>query len=194
MWRQANENNARDDLNAIGRARQYALLMMDLHGHDQFKSLAECKTERQYYAQAESLSAPYGQGERLLNAMGVSSRSALTRYRKLLSLPDAVWQGGDDYDVSEEILTRLAKMSKREAVAVFKQIVLGQNSSEKSAGAIAVDDEFAPGTKRHFMTMTRSITRAAPGKHKFNARALKTLRELRQWLDDQEQRIMNFMD
>ena len=31
IWRQASENNARDDLNAVGKARQFALLLMSLY-------------------------------------------------------------------------------------------------------------------------------------------------------------------
>jgi hypothetical protein len=193
VWRQANENNARADLNAIGKARQYAVLMLDLHNSDHFKPIESFKSERQYYSQVKDLSVPYGKGEQLLNAMGVSSRSALTRYRKLLDLPDEIWRGGDDYNLSEEILAKLAKLPAQEAIEEFRRIVLGQNDSQDAVIDI-VEDDYAPGTKRHFSTMTRSITKAGPGKHKFNARALTTLRELRQWLDDQEQRIMNFID
>ncbi|MCY4246332.1 MAG: ParB N-terminal domain-containing protein, partial [Chloroflexi bacterium] len=42
VWRQASENNARDNLNAISRARQLSLLLMDLHGWDNFAALADC--------------------------------------------------------------------------------------------------------------------------------------------------------
>jgi hypothetical protein len=111
----------------------------------------------------------------------------------LLDLPDEIWRGGDDYNLSEEILAKLAKLPAQEAIEEFRRIVLGQNDSPDAVIDI-VEDDYAPGTKRHFSTMTRAITKAGPGKHKFNARALTTLRELRQWLDDQEQRIMNFID
>ncbi|MCY4525998.1 MAG: hypothetical protein OXB89_05265, partial [Anaerolineaceae bacterium] len=57
VWRQAGENSARRDLNAIGRARQLAILLMDLlreRGHS-FRNfdevLAAGGSERDYYAQ-----------------------------------------------------------------------------------------------------------------------------------------------
>lgn len=192
VWRQATENNARADLNAISRARQFAVLMMSLYGQDNFDRFDAFSNEQAYYAQAlQKKSAPYGKGEDLLNAMGVKSRSALSRYRMILSLPHEIWLGGDDYDLSEELLAKLASMPEKEALAFYRENVLGQNISKKSA---LPSMEESPGTKRHFLDMVRSIKKAGHGKHKSNAHALKTLRELREWLDEQESRIMDYVD
>lgn len=201
VWRQANENNARANLNAIARARQWSVLMMDLHGREKFKPYNAFSNEREYYAQVADLNAPYGTGEQLLNAMGVSSRSALTRYRTILRLADEIWQGGDDLNLSEEMLYDLARLPHDEAIQQYRRIVLGRNNVEPQP-ANAVTEEpiefdtnpYAPGTKRHFSRLAKAIAKAAPGKHKHNALALKSLRELRQWLDEQEERIMHFMD
>lgn len=111
VWRQASENNARQDLNAIGRARQFAILLMDLraeHNGDEFYSFHEILergySEREYYAQVadgDQYRIPYGQGERLLNAMGLKNAVQLRQYRALLRLPDELWQYADDHNLTE---------------------------------------------------------------------------------------------
>ena len=201
VWRQASENNARANLNAIGRARQWAVLMMDLNGRENFPSLDTFAHERLYYAQAIDLRPPYGKGEQLLNAMGVSSRSALARYRALLTLPEEIWQGGDDWNLPEETLYALAQTAKtdpNQATAQFRRIVLGRNIVTPSVSATPTEEmdalDFAPGTKRHFARLARAVRKAGRNKHRYNAEALKSLRELRDWLDEQEARIMGYMD
>src|SRR5690606_12268971 len=75
VWRQASENNARADLNAIGKARQLAILLMDLLADEgyEFRTfeeiLAAGLSEREYYAQVADgnvYRVPRGAGERLL--------------------------------------------------------------------------------------------------------------------------------
>ena len=110
VWRQASENNARDNLNAISRARQLALLLMDLHGSQQFKPLTDCESEQAFYAQVADggqWRIPRGQGERLLNAMGLSNAAQLRQYRALLRLPADLWRRGDDEDLSEGELRKI---------------------------------------------------------------------------------------
>ncbi len=110
VWRQASENNARDNLNAISRARQLALLLMDLHGWGNFSKLEACGSEQGFYAQVADGAAwriPRGQGERLLNAMGMSDASQLRQYRALLRLPAELWRKGDAEDLSEGELRKM---------------------------------------------------------------------------------------
>ncbi len=116
VWRQASENTARADLNAIGRARQYAILMIDLlsrrgvnfKGYD---ALVQAdSSDRPYYAQVIPHRVPNGTAEQLANGLGVSHRAAFTRSRSLLGLPDEVWIIGDNFDFSEDELLRLAKL------------------------------------------------------------------------------------
>ncbi len=110
VWRQASENNARDNLNAISRARQLSLLLMDLHGWHNFAALPDCETEQAFYAQVAdggSWRIPRGQGERLLNAMGLSTASQLRQYRALLRLPADLWRRGDDEDLTEGELRKI---------------------------------------------------------------------------------------
>lgn len=116
VWRQAGENSARRDLNAIGRARQLAILLMDLlreRGYsfrDYDDVLAGGGSEREYYAQVadgHEFRVPRGEGERLLNAMGLKSPVQLRQYRALLRLDDAHWQEADERNLGEGEIRRL---------------------------------------------------------------------------------------
>lgn len=110
VWRQASENNARDNLNAISRARQLALLLMDMHGWRHFATIDRCESEQAFYAQVSDGARwriPRGQGERLLNAMGLSDAGQLRQYRALLRLPADLWRKGDDEDLTEGELRKM---------------------------------------------------------------------------------------
>ena len=94
----------------ISRARQLSLLLMDLHGWQNFSTLDACDNEQAFYAQVADGSTwriPRGQGERLLNAMGLSDASQLRQYRALLRLPGELWRKGDDEDLSEGELRKM---------------------------------------------------------------------------------------
>lgn len=197
VWRQASENSARADLNAIGRARQYALLMIDLlsENGDTFQPYGAFNHEREYYAQVAGNKVPYGKGEQLLNAMGINSRSALSRYRKILLLPDEIWQGGDDLNLPEELLYDLASMDQDAAIATYRQTVLGQNSSVSRSNSRQTNfKDYAPGSKRHFALMMQAIKKSGSGKSNQNTEALAAIRELRLWLDEQEAIISSYSD
>lgn len=103
VWRQATENTARSALNAISRARQLAILLMDMLGPDNFKSRDEMieatGSEQFYYAQVsdgEKFRIPRGSSERLLAAMGLKNPVQLRNYRALLRLPAELWKQADD--------------------------------------------------------------------------------------------------
>lgn len=112
IWRQASENNVRADLNAIGMARQFALLLMDLladeKGED-FTRFNEYDHEQDFYAQVSdgnSYRIPRNRGEDLLNAMGLSDAGQLRHVRRLLRLPTVVWQLADDLNWAESFIQR----------------------------------------------------------------------------------------
>src|SRR5690606_35218201 len=92
VWRQAGENSARADLNTISKARQFALLLMDLYQQpdsaNMFQDYDACVPpggcDRAYYVQvADSVHfrIPRGKGEQMLNAMGLKGRAGFSRYR-----------------------------------------------------------------------------------------------------------------
>ncbi len=104
LWRQASENTARDSLNAIGRARQIALLLMDMHGWDNFSPIEMFDHEQEFYAQvadAGKWRIPYGKSEQLCAACGFEDSSRIRQFRALLRLTQQQWTEADDRDVTE---------------------------------------------------------------------------------------------
>ena len=139
VWRQASENNARDNLNAISRARQLAVLLMNLHGSQNFTAYNECENEQAFYAQVADggrWRIPRGQGERLLNAMGMTEASQLRQYRALLRLPDELWRKGDDESLSEGELRKM-----KSALATVTRVTTSSSGKRKKdiVGRLAVD-------------------------------------------------------
>lgn len=123
VWRMANENNVRADLNAIAKARQLALLLIDLYarrGHT-FKGYAELvessECDRAFYAQvADGDEYPIlrGSGDQILNAMGFNSKSQLREHRQLLFLPDPVWQWADDLNWAQGRIRQLTQKAGKD--------------------------------------------------------------------------------
>ena len=104
LWRQASENTARDALNAIARARQIALLLMDMHGWENFAPIEAFDHEQGFYAQisdADRWRIPYGKSEQLCLACGFENASRIRQYRALLKLSPEQWTRADDRDISE---------------------------------------------------------------------------------------------
>lgn len=104
LWRQAAENNARDNLNAISRARQLAVLLMDVHGWDHFQPLTSFEYEQDFYAQVadgNEWRVPRDKGEQLVNAMGLKNTVQIRQYRNLLRATHDLWQHADDTDMPE---------------------------------------------------------------------------------------------
>ncbi|NJL93944.1 MAG: ParB N-terminal domain-containing protein [Anaerolineae bacterium] len=116
VWRQASENTAREDLNAISRARQLAILLMDLYAREgtqfqPFEALVQPgRCDRAFYAQVSdevAFRVPRGTMNLLLNAMGFRNRATFLRYRRLLKLPDTIWMAADDYSCPENVLREM---------------------------------------------------------------------------------------
>jgi ParB-like nuclease family protein len=112
IWRQADENNARADLNAIEKARQFALLLMNIRANekgDEFQLYHAFEYEQGYYAQVADgtqYKIPYGTGEKLINAMGIRDVGQLRHLRRLLRLPNIVWILADDLNWSENFIQK----------------------------------------------------------------------------------------
>lgn len=123
VWRMAYENNVRNDLNAIGKARQFALLLMNIYTQRgvKFTPFAELVApgdcDRVFYGQVadgNQFPMPRGNTERLLNAMGFTSKSQLREHRSLLTLPDEVWQWADDLNWAQYRIRRMQEQSGRD--------------------------------------------------------------------------------
>lgn len=102
VWRQAEENAARRPLNAIGIARQLALLVMDMYPNEDFGVFDEIvlpgECDRVYYAQVangQTWQVKRGMGQAVLTATGLKSKGQVNHYRRLLSIPDEMWSLAD---------------------------------------------------------------------------------------------------
>ncbi len=216
VWRQAGENSARADLNAISKARQFALLLMDLYEHGdesstvRFRGFDECVLpggcDRAYYVQvadADAYRIPRGKGELMLNAMGLKGRAGFSRYRALLQLPDEIWQMGDDYNWSDDRLYLLATMDPAQAIQRAQQMkrrddaqrgkhhVLNQNNSGDAVldGADQNGAHTALETsefKRRTLRIARMLDRIGRLDRKKRREALDEIQSVRRWLDEAE--------
>ena len=130
LWRQASENTARDNLNAIARARQIALLLMDMHGWDNFAPIHAFEREQDFYAQvADSVKwrVPYGRAEQLCAACGFENASRIRQFRALLRLSHEQWNTADDRDIAEFELRKW--LHPRRAAAASKSRTGGKSST-----------------------------------------------------------------
>jgi hypothetical protein len=111
VWRQASENGIRKPLNAIGLARQLALLIMDMYEGDDGVTWDDYHTlvtpggsDRPFYAQVKNgqvWSIKKGFAQRILDATGLKNKSQISRYRALLDIPDELWVQADNENWAE---------------------------------------------------------------------------------------------
>ncbi len=121
VWRQASENNARANLNAISKARQLSILLMDLYQrqrgerfrtYEQLVGQGEC--DRAFYAQVadgDLYPTPQGSVEAVMTAGGFKTSSQMREHRKLLRLPDEVWRIADDLNWTQGRIRQLERQS-----------------------------------------------------------------------------------
>ncbi len=103
VWAQASENGARKPLNAIGMARQLALLILDMYqGEDGLQGIEEYikheRPDREYYAQVANGNVwriKKGLLQRILDVTGLKTSDSVADYRRLLTLSDATWEQAD---------------------------------------------------------------------------------------------------
>jgi hypothetical protein len=208
VWRQASENGVRANLNAIGRARQLALLLMEIHRpkgsafHSYDEMVEPNGVDRSYYSQvADGNSYPFtGHGEALLNAMGLKQSSQLREYRELLRLPDEVWRIADDLNWPQGRLRALMRKAVGDSkrliqLAVTKALAEGydigisvpdsptppQKRVENSLNPMVV-----PEYKRIFKSLWSLAEQVGEGEVRATKADIENIRYLRKWLDDLE--------
>jgi hypothetical protein len=143
-FRQALENGARQDLNAIGLARQLALVLMALNSPEGF-----IPPERQmglsFYAQASDQYIPKGKAEAIAHMLGVSSVRQLQRYKKLLDLPPQVWNWADQFDWPEGKLRGWVNKAKgnHDQLVAFAQEEVTRELGQAEAPVPLTDTERA---------------------------------------------------
>lgn len=109
---QAIENTNREDLNAIGKARQLAKLLMYHIERDTnyaFGPFTDYDHEQAFYAQVVDMSVPGGRTNEILNQMNFADRSYISKYRKLLTLPIDLWEQADHENWT---INKIAKATK----------------------------------------------------------------------------------
>ena len=215
VWRQAGENSARADLNAVSKARQFALLLMDLYrqkdGGEQpafqrFDDLVPPDgCDRVYYAQvadSDRFRIPTGKGEQMLNAMGLKGRAAFSRYRAFLQLPDEVWQWADDLNWSDDRLYLLATLdpavaleraeqmkrrdvNRRHHSNVLTQPVDGFDSKQ----SLDQDGFDSADFRKRTLRVARMVDRLSDLNPAKRGKGLEEISAIRRWLDDVERAL-----
>lgn len=149
VWRQAAENNARANLNAIAKARQLAVLMMDLYNRQgvAFKNIEEMLSagysERHFYAQVEDgniYRVPKGSSEQLVMAMGLKHPRQLSYYRVLLKLPDEAWRIADDYSLTENLLRECRERAGEDGELLTQLIAQAAINQDSSGTTVLVSE------------------------------------------------------
>lgn len=137
VWRQATENTQRRQLNAIGMARQIALLIMAARGTPPIENgslyqeydIVKGGSDRRYYAQVADGNVhriPKGMGERIQAAMGLGMEQ-ISQYRALLKLTDdeqvndALWTRSDVENWSERALRDISTLTTVKVRAVIER-------------------------------------------------------------------------
>ena len=145
IWKQAYENNTRDNLTAIAKARQFALLLMEtLKPTFQFQPFDVFDNEQDFYAQVADGSTygiPRNNGEKLVAAVGVQNTRQLRDLRRLLKLPYEIWHVADERGWREGRLRQLLEESKGDDAALMQRFI-----EELEYDNIADDDNVPIGT------------------------------------------------
>lgn len=216
IWRQAAENNARANLNAISKARQLAVLLMDLrreHNGDQFEPFDSFEDEQAYYAQVadgNTYKAPKNTSERLLSAMGLKHAKQLRDYRALLKLPPLVWQIADDLNWTEYFIRNLRDNEAGGDEALLVQVAVRKARAEGYTAPVGAVPEAparkstrkkrqaeeipAPGSRQYYTHFSRLMRKTGPGKERANREAIKRVQEFKRWLDEQEKQLKKYLD
>lgn len=204
-WRQAAENNTRADLNAIGKARQFAVLLMDLltAEGEQFAGFDQFQNEQDFYAQVadgESCRIPRGKGELLLTAMGLKNAQQLRGYRALLRLPSDLWREADDENWTEARVRRLMGDGNSDTVSTDTvSIELTDSptaedvpSGEKKSGGKPTKKVFViPEKKRLPLVRLASLSEDTFDDTRMDQDRLNDIREARAALDELERTILS---
>ncbi len=207
VWRQASENNARANLNAISKARQLALLLMDLcqkHRGDKFRtfeqSVGQGESDRTFYAQVADgnlYPAPKGTGEALMIAAGFKSASQMREHRDLLRLPDEVWHIADDLNWTQGRIRQLTRQAKDDPKNLIR-LALNQASGKASLGTSSEtvtaptppqemdDSPFSDKMLFRFNKMMRVIKSIGEGSRRVRDVDVLEIQYMREWLNEVE--------
>jgi hypothetical protein len=210
VWRQASENNARSNLNAISKARQLAILMMDLYQQQRGKKfrtfeemVGQGECDRAFYAQvADGDAYPVlpGTSEAVLTAGGFKARSLMSEHRKLLSLPDEVWRIADDLNWTQGRIRQLERKAKgdpntlislalKQALADGYKIGISQPPTPPivlDEANVSDNSPFSTETLARFNKMMKVIKAIGEGSKKVKDVDIWEIQHMREWLTEVE--------
>ena len=213
LWRQAAENNARANLNAIGKARQFAVLLMQLlqeHKGIQFAEYRDFERDQDYYAQVgdadgeDAHRIPRGTSEKLIVGTGLKNGTQLRQYRQLLRLPNDVWQLADDLAWTEYSIRSMVSRSKNDTHLIelanerahaegytVTTDTVSKNKKRKKQQKPSVPET---NSRRYFSYVYGLLKSTGDGKIESNREALKHIDELQQFLEQERSRITQLLD
>lgn len=203
VWRQAAENGARDDLNAIGKARQIAVLLMDQHRQHNdmhFQPYEHFQHDRDYYAQilgTKAERALRGTQDDILAVVGLKHGRQVSQYRALLKLPAEAWNLADDHNLTEYALRGVLTDVGEDDPAGLEQsvhaLVFGTPPPSRNGTVVPLSRETPPepgvGSRRYYVDTERIFRKIGPGRKNANAAARQRLEELRRHLDAVEEQL-----
>jgi hypothetical protein len=205
VWRQASENNARANLNAISRARQLAILMMHVYQELGYsfqsyeQAIAESGCDRAFYAQVadgDDYKVPPGKTSVLNTAIGVKSDSQFREYRALLRLPDEVWRIADDLNWTQG---KIRGLERRSAGSLNLLISRAYQQAEAEKYRVGIptlpspfeevrgDQEpetgpFSPDTLKRYGRVLAFAKRVGQGTGRIKERDILEIEYMRKWL------------
>lgn len=214
VWRQAGENNARSELNAISRARQLAILLMDIYRQQGYSfynygdMVGASGIDRPYYAQVADGNqfSARGHDEALRNALGFKQSSQMREHRELLRIPDEVWRIADDLNWAQGRIRDLKRQAdgddllfiKLARSAAFKDgYTVGiptptdsPTPSSKMAGEVE-NPLFSSGDQQRFSKLRKLAVKVGQGdkplKNKDILDIQFEIQQMREWLDRLDQ-------
>ncbi|MBZ0308197.1 MAG: ParB/RepB/Spo0J family partition protein [Anaerolineae bacterium] len=209
VFRQAKENTARAGLNAIGMARQAALLLLDVHDIHP----PDTPVSHDFYRQALDLDL---RGKReytadILAAMGGINKGYFSYIKSLLQLSDDAIELADRYNISEKHLRYIVQHLPQDAHAEVVRQIIDYNLTSKQVKDLIEeewkdkddDDEDSSAIPRSFIQLARlsnmqpqensnqlladALLKQAGNPHLAIAR----INMLRQLLDETEKRLLD---
>jgi len=106
VWRTASENGVRQNLNAIAKARQLAILIMHLNqSRHEYLPYEAFENDREYYAQVADGNIhkiPTDSAQAVSDATGLNGYARVSQFRRILNLSNEAWDLADEQNWKEE--------------------------------------------------------------------------------------------
>jgi len=142
VFRQAKENTSRAGLNAIGMARQAALLLLAVHDiHPPYGSISH-----DFYRQALELDlrSKREYTSDIMAAMGGMSRKRFSQFKLLLALSDEAVELADQHNIDEKRLREVLRLPIDIQAEALRQIIKHNLDAKQIKRMVDEGDESTP--------------------------------------------------